>query len=311
MSFYNMEAIMELARQTEAAALLKDELVELPIDSLVDFPKEKHRFQPASPERLERLAASIRENGILSPLLVRKLPDEKYQIIAGHNRRTAAQSLGWSKVPCIIKKLPDEDSAILVLIADNLDNRERLLPSEKAFAYKMKLEALKRQGRRSDLTSGHVGPKLRTDEIVAGEVNDSSRQVKRYIRLTYLIPELLELVDREKIGLVVGEQLSYLSQRSQRTVYSVCYAADPPRYLKEAQAKALREVEEDPDRIIDEDLLEEMTEKKATLRLRTVKLPMQPLREYFPQGTPEQIVIQTIHTALAQYFSGKEQKDRE
>lgn len=300
MSFYNMEAIMELARQTEAAALLKDELVELPIDSLVDFPKEKHRFQPASPERLERLAASIRENGILSPLLVRKLPDEKYQIIAGHNRRTAAQSLGWSKVPCIIKKLPDEDSAILVLIADNLDNREKLLPSEKAFAYKMKLEALKHRG----ITCGQDGHKSR-DGISNAE---SGRTIQRYIRLTYLIPELLELVDREKIGLVVGEQLSYLSQRSQRTVYSVCYAADPPRYLKEAQAKALRAVEEDPDRIIDADLLEEMTEKKASLRLRTVKLPMQPLREYFPQGTPEQIVIQTIHTALAQYFSGKDQE---
>lgn len=304
MSFYNMEAIMELARQTEADALLKDELVELPIDSLVDFPKEKHRFKPASPERLERLAASIRENGILSPLLVRKLPDEKYQIIAGHNRRTAAQSLGWSKVPCIIKKLPDEDSAILVLIADNLDNREKLLPSEKAFAYKMKLEALKHQG----VASAQVGQKLLSVEIVADDAGESRNQIKRYIRLTYLIPELLELVDKEKIGLVVGEQLSYLSQRSQRTVYSVCYAADPPRYLKEAQAKALREVEEDPDRIIDADLLEEMTEKKASLRLRTVKLPMQPLREYFPQGTPEQIVIQTIHTALAQYFSDKGQE---
>ena len=308
MSFYNMDAIMALARQTEAAAPLKDELVELPIDCLEDFPEEKHRFKPASPERLERLAASIRENGILSPLLVRQLPEGKYQILAGHNRRTAAQSLGWSKVPCIIKRLPDEDSAILVLIADNLDNRERLLPSEKAFAYKTRLDAMKRQGKRVDLTSSQPGTKLRSDTELSEIVGESRNQVQRYIRLTHLIPQLLELVDNEKIGLCAGEQLSYLSQRSQWTVYSFCYAADPPRYLKEAQARALRVVEEDPDRIIDAELLEEMTAKKASLRLRTVKLPMQPLREYFPQGTPEQIVIQTIHTALAQYFSGKDQE---
>ncbi len=308
MSFYNMDAIMALARQTEEAALLKDELVELPIDCLEDFPQEKHRFKPASPERLERLAASIRENGILSPLLVRRIPEGKYQILAGHNRRTAAQSLGWSKVPCIIKKLPDEDSAILVLIADNLDNRERLLPSEKAFAYKTRLDAMKRQGKRVDLTSSQPGTKLRSDTELSEIVGESRNQVQRYIRLTHLIPQLLELVDNEKIGLCAGEQLSYLSQRSQWTVYSFCYAADPPRYLKEAQARALRVVEEDPDRIIDAELLEEMTAKKASLRLRTVKLPMQPLREYFPQGTPEQIVIQTIHTALAQYFSGKDQE---
>lgn len=308
MSFYNMDAIMALARQTEEAAPLKDELVELPIDCLEDFPQEKHRFKPASPQRLERLAASIRENGILSPLLVRQLPEGKYQIIAGHNRRTAAQSLGWSKVPCIIKKL-DEDSAILVLIADNLDNREKLLPSEKAFAYKTRLDAMKRQaGRPPKENVSPTGTHLRSDTELAEKVGESRNQVQRYIRLTHLIPQLLELVDNEKIGLRVGEQLSYLSQRSQWTVYSFCYAADPPRYLKEAQARALRVVEEDPDRIIDADLLEEMTEKKASLRLRTVKLPMQPLREYFPQGTPEQIVIQTIHTALAQYFSGKDQE---
>ena len=273
----------------------------LDIDQLHDFTRDKHRFKPASEQRLRELEESIRINGILNPLLVRKLSDGTWQIIGGHNRRTAARNIGYTTVPCIVKELPLDDDALLAVIADNLHNRD-LLPSERSWAYRDELEIRgRRQGQRTDLTSGQDVQKLKwsrdnLDDKVSG------RNVARYIRLTYLIPPLLELVDQGKIALGTGEQLSYLSKRSQEIVHNFCYGADPGHPLKESHAKKLREVEADPDQVIDEDLLRELTAKKQTIRLRTLKLDMSELREYFPAGTPEQVVKHTLLTALAIYF---------
>lgn len=315
---YNIEAIMrmntEAAEQERQAALQKEQesateqedrvrLIE--INQLVDFPAEKHRFKRATGQRLHNLEESIRMYGIINPLIVRILPDGQHQIIAGHNRRDAARNIGYQKVPYRVRHLPDDDDALGVLVSDNLQNRE-LLPSERGWAYRDLMEIRKRQGHRTDLTSSQSGTKLRSAETVGMENGDSKNKVYRYIRLTYLIPPLLELVDQGKIGLGTGEQLSHLKQHSQALVYSYCYAAEPTRPLEEAHAKALREVQADPDRIIDEELLEELLLPKKKVRFRTLKIEMSKLRNYFPTGTPEDVVIQTIHTALAEYFKGKE-----
>lgn len=280
-------------------------VVWLGIDALQDYNPERHRFKPASEHRIKELEESIRINGILNPLLVRKLPSGTWQILGGHNRRTAARNIGYTRVPCIVKELPLDDDAQLAVNADNMHNRE-LLPSERGWIYRDELEIRgRRQGQRTDLTSGQNVPKLNRSRDTLDE-NLSGRNVARYIRLTYLIPAMLDLVDQGKIGLGTGEQLSYLSKRSQEVIHTFCYGSEPSHPLKEPQAKVLREVEADPDRIIDEDLLFELTAKKQTTRLRTVKLDMAELRPYFPAGTSEQVVKYTIHTALAMYFDKKD-----
>ncbi|MBP3673465.1 MAG: ParB/RepB/Spo0J family partition protein [Oscillospiraceae bacterium] len=292
-------------QQREAVtASLGKQIVQIPIGELVDFPAEKHRFKPATGQRLTDLEESIRVYGIINPLIVRRLSDGRYQIIAGHNRRTAARNIGYQEVPCILRELMDEDDALGVLVSDNLQNRE-LLPSERGWAYRDLMDIRKRQGHRTDLTSSQSGTKLNTADIIGKPNGDNRNKVYRYIRLTYLIPQLLDLVDQGKIGIGTGEQLSHLKQRSQELIYCYCYAVEKPRPLKENHARQLREIEADPDQIIDEDLLEELLAPKKKVRFRTLKIEMTKLRDYFPTGTPEDVVIQTIHAALAVYFEGK------
>lgn len=277
-------------------------IIYLPPEVLKDFPAERHKFKPATGQRMKELEDSIRLNGILNPLLIRQLPEGSYQILGGHNRRTAAINVGLKKVPCFLKYAPDDDDAELAVIHDNMSHPDRP-PSEKGWGYRREMEIRRQQGKRTDLTCGQTGHKLR-DSISEKE---SGRQVQRYIRLTYLILPLLDLVDQGKIGIGIGVELSYLSKHSQQIVYDFCYAAEPVKRLKESQAKALRVAEADPDRIVDEDLLEELTAKKQSVRFRTLKLEMSQLRDYFPAGTPEDVVKKTIETALAIYFEKKEE----
>ena len=196
----------------------KEQLVQLPLTQLEDFPADRHPFRPGSDSRIQQLRQDIVLNGVLSPLLVRSLGQGHYQILAGHNRKRAAALANYTKVPCIIRDV-NEDEAVNIMLSDNLMQRDDLLPSEKAFAYKMKLEAMKRQGQRADLTSGQVGPKLRSDEQLALDSGESRKQVQRFIRLTELIPALLEKVDEQAIGLTIGCTLSYLTDAAQEVVY--------------------------------------------------------------------------------------------
>lgn len=316
---FDFEKLMKLSTKPAESktpppdSVTDQQIIQVPIEELVDFPPEMHRFRPATGQRLKELEDSIRINGLLNALLIRILPDGSKQILAGHNRRTAARNVGYKVVNCIVKDAPSNDEALLIVIHDNLHNRN-LLPSERGWAYRDTLEIKgRRQGQRTDyLTSSKSGGKLddvsksgrglETVEILGKEYGDSKNKVRRYIRLTWLIDPLLDLVDQGKIALGTGEQLSYLSKHSQQIVYDFCYASEPGHPLKENHAKALREAEADPDRIVDEDLLEELTAKKQSVRLRTVKLEMSKLRDYFPVGTPEEVVKQTIHTALSVYF---------
>ena len=300
----NAKREAENAAKAEKQPTLKnvEERMELPIASLEDFPEDLHKFKPASRERLEELKDSIRANGILSPIIVRPLEADRYQILAGHNRRTAAKELGYDTVPVIVKRYLTDSEAIRLKNDDNLMQRDGMLPSERGWAYRQNMEEIGRQqGRRSHLTSGHNVQKW-TRETIAENSDKCGRQIQRYIRLTYLIPELLELVDRKQLGLTVGEHLSYLTVDNQETVYLFCFTGEKPVKLTEAMARTLREIQEDPDRIIDADALEELTAKPGKTRFRSLKLDMQELRGYFPVGTPEGVVVQTIHSALAKYF---------
>ena len=210
----------EAAAQAPPVAIqpFTEQIAMLPLDVLEDYPAELHPFHPASAARLESLRESIVQNGILAPLLVRDLGDGRYQILAGHNRKRAAKLAGYSEVPCIIKDVDDID-ANNIMLADNLNHRPELLPSEKAMAYKMMLDNMrKRQGERTDLTSCQNGTKLaetRADQKLSKNSTDSARQIQRYIRLTYLIPQLLELVDAGKLKLVAGSDISFLPQNIQ------------------------------------------------------------------------------------------------
>ena len=205
---------------------------EIEIGRISPFPN--HPFKVLDDEKMDTLVDSIRENGILNPVIVRPDQSGNYEMISGHRRLHAAGIAGLKKVPAIVKEMSD-DEAIINMVDANIQ-REEILPSERAFSFKMKMEAMSRQGKRNDLTSGHNVPKLTTEEI--GEENGmSGRQVKRYIRLTELIPELLEFVDSKKIGLVMAVDLSYLDEQIQKWVYE--YFKDNG-FLKPVQVEALK-----------------------------------------------------------------------
>ena len=176
----------------------------LPIQKLRPF--EGHPFKVTDNEEMDQLVWSVLTQGLLTPLVVRPLPNGEYEVVSGHRRLHACKKAGIETVPALITDM-DRDAAAIALVDSNL-HREKILPSEKAFAYKMKMDAMKRQGQRTDLTSGQVGPKLRTDEIVAEEANDSARQIKRYIRLTNLTPGILDMVDEGRIALTPAVELS-------------------------------------------------------------------------------------------------------
>lgn len=282
-----------------------EQILLLPVEALEDHPSYARGipYRPASEARLAQLAESIRRNGILSPLLVRPLPEGRWQILAGHNRSRAAARAGLPALPCIVKDVP-EDEAMDILISDNLSQRlDGLLPSEKAHAYKMKLDVMRRQGQRTDLTCTPVGYKLVTERsvrILAADSPDSATQIQRYIRLTELTPGLLELVDSRRLGLRVAVALSYLCLASQRCVQDFL---DSGHKLTQAVADQLREIDADPAQEITPALLLELTQPARQRAPRVIKLQMKSIRRYFtPDATPEDIE-QTIARALDAYFN--------
>lgn len=270
------------------------QLRELPIAALTDFPH--HPFKAYTAEKMESLQESISRHGVIVRLLVRPLEDGVYQIVAGHNRRTAARAAGYVTVPCEVRTLTD-DEAQVQMIETNLQQREKLLPSEKAWAYRLYLEAENRQGLRTDLTPGQNGQKSR--DTLAAASDDSSRQIQRFVRLTYLLPSLLECVDVGRLGLMAGETLSYLTEENQSTVYHFFFV-DHPMYFSEAMANTLREA---GGQSITEAFLQAMiTAPPGMKALRRISLPVKPLRKFFvPEATPEYIA-ETIEKALVAYF---------
>ena len=242
-------------------------------------PFENNPYQVRDDDEMNALIESIQTQGVLSPLIVRPIENtEEYEVISGHRRLHAAQKAGITEVPALIYAL-DRDSAAIAVVDSNL-HREHILPSEKAFAYRMKLEAMSRQGHRSDLTSDQLGRKLETAEIIAQQSDDSKSQVRRYIRLTYLIPEFLEKMDQGEIALSVGVELSFLDEQSQREVLEQCEMNDcTPSY-----SQAWRMHKADREGTLTTAVIQTiMSEEKANQKVR-LKIPMERIRKYFPQS---------------------------
>ena len=251
--------------------------VAIPVEKLRPF--AGHPFKVKDDDEMNALIESIQTQGILSPLIVRPIENtDEYEVVSGHRRLHAAQKAGITEVPALIYAL-DRDSAAVAVVDSNL-HREHILPSEKAFAYRMKLEAMSRQGHRSDLTSDQLGRKLETAEIIAQQSDDSKSQVRRYIRLTYLIPEFLEKMDNNKIALSVGVELSFLDEQSQREVLEQCAINDcTPSY-----SQAWRMHKADREGTLTTAVIQAiMSEEKANQR-ETMKVPISRLREVLPQG---------------------------
>ena len=251
--------------------------VAIPVEKLHPF--TGHPFKVKDDEEMNTLIESIQTQGILSPLIVRPIENtDEYEVVSGHRRLHAARKAGITEVPALIYAL-DRDTAAIAVVDSNL-HREHILPSEKAFAYRMKLEAMSRQGHRSDLTSDQLGRKLETAEIIAQQSDDSKSQVRRYIRLTYLIPEFLEKMDKGEIALSVGVELSYLDESIQREVLEQCAINDcTPSY-----SQAWRMHKADREGTLTTAVIQTiMSEEKANQKTR-LKIPMERIRKYFPQS---------------------------
>lgn len=252
------------------------------IDKLHAF--EKHPYKVQDNEEMEALAESIKEHGIVSPVIVRPLENttDEYEIISGHRRVMASRKAGITEIPALIVSL-DRDAAAIVLVDSNL-HREHILPSEKAFAYKMKAEALEHQGWRSDLTSCQVGTKLRTDEQIAADANDSARQIQRYIRLTNLIPEILKYVDDGRISFTPAVELSYLNEQEQHDLLEQIEQSDCTPSL--SQACRFKKISQG-EGLTPEVIAEIMEEEKANQR-EMFKVPMERIRQYIPNANAKQ-----------------------
>lgn len=282
----------------------KEKVVMIPISSIDDFPD--HPFQVRDDEEMELLANSISSNGVLNPVILRA-NGERFEIIAGHRRKYACAKIGVAEVPAIVREMTREE-AIVEMVDSNL-HREHILPSEKAKAYKMKMDAMKSQGKRNDLTSTPLVSKLRTDEIIGEESGESREQVRRYIRLNELVPELLKMVDEGRIALRPAVELSYLTEDEQMDLLETIESEDcTPSH---AQTIRMRKLSND-DKLSMDAIFAIMTEEKGNQKEK-VKIPMENLERFFPRGTPPKRVEETIIKALTFYQKhlNKKREDRD
>lgn len=272
----------------------------LKIENLKEF--EGHPYKVTDNEEMQALALSIKENGILSPVVVRPIEDtEDYEIISGHRRIFAAKKAGLTEVPALIYAISHEE-AIIALVDSNL-HREHILPSEKAFAYKMKMDALSHQGKRTDLTSDQVGLKLSAEQV---SNEDSATQVKRFIRLTNLIKPLLDMVDEGKIAFTPAVELSFLNDTEQADLVEVIELCEATPNL--SQAQRLKKISQG-DGLIPEDIAEILNEQKANQKER-IKIPTEKLRKYFPKRYTAADMEKEIFAMLEKRYREKQQDAR-
>lgn len=289
----------ELFMSTEERLDAKKPKVEaIPLADLMPF--RNHPFKVKEDEEMAQLMRSIADAGVLSPALARPLPDGGYELISGHRRLAACKALGMDAMPVIVRDLTDEE-AVITMVDSNLQ-REHILPSEKAFAYKMKMEALRHQGRTSD----QLGPKLTVEEIAKG---DSASQVKRYIRLTNLIPEILQMVDDGRIALTPAVELSYLQPSEQETLFSIMDCDEVTPSL--SQAQRLRRMSEEQ-RFTDSAVMQLMSEVKGN-QVEYVKVPVDKLRSFFRPDTSVKQMTETLVKAMDFYNKhlARQRKDRD
>lgn len=296
--------------QAERDEARRETVRDVLLEEISDFPN--HPFKVRMDQAMEEMTDSVRQYGVLVPALVRPKPEGGYEMVAGHRRRKASELAGKETISCIVRELTD-DEATIVMVDSNLQ-REQLLPSEKAFAYKMKLDAMKRQGKRTDLTSDPLGPKLagcRSNEILASQSPDGLTQIKRYIRLTNLIPGILDLVDnsvlKEKnilqMAMRPAVELSYLSETEQQSLLETMESEDcTPSH---EQAIKMRRFSEEGK--LNPDVILSIMQEEKPNQVEQFKMPRARISKYFAPGTPAQKIEDTIIKALELYR--KRQKD--
>lgn len=291
--------------ESRAEAQLEKVVTLNPAD-ISDFPN--HPFNVKQDEAMAEMVDSVKQYGVLVPALVRPKADGGYEMVAGHRRKCAATLAGITEMPCIVRNLTD-DEATIIMVDSNLQ-RETILPSEKAFAYKMKLEAMKRQGERTDLTSSPLDKKLKgltSAQQVSQKSGDSQPQIYRYIRLTELIPPVLDMVDSGKIAFRPAVELSYLSKEQQQSLHDTMECEDCTPSL--AQAVKMKEFSRDG-KLTEEVIFSIMQEEKSNQR-EQFKMPKERISKYFAPGTPAQKIEDTIIKALELYRRRERQRDME
>ena len=289
---------MDTQKTTEIAVACdakREKVRVIPIQFFDDFPK--HPFYIRMDAEMDALIESIREFGILTPLLARKKDGERYEIIAGHRRKFAAKKLGITELPVILRDMT-RDEAIIAMVDSNI-HRERILPSERAYAYKMKMEARKRQGVRTDLTFTPVVSKLNSYEELAHENGESREQIRRYIRLTYLIKELLDMVDDGRIAFRPAVELSYLTAVEQNDLVETIGSEDATPSL--SQAIEMKKLSQKGSLTLDR-IFDIMTQQKPN-QVEKIKIPSTKFEKYFSRGTPQAKIEAVIFKALDEYYA--------
>ena len=302
---FNLPSVDDLfSTEEERAEARLEKVVNLSFSEISDFPN--HPFKVRMDEAMREMTESVKQYGVLVPALVRPKRSGGYEMVAGHRRKKAADLAGLAEIPCIVRQLTD-DEATIIMVDSNLQ-REQILPSEKAFAYKMKLDAMKRQGQRTDLTFGPPGQKSSRDEL-ADSSPDSSRQIQRYIRLTHLIPEILELVDNSvlkdpemlQIALRPAVELSYLRKEEQADLFAIMDEMDcTPSHAQAIKMRRMSEAKTGDERLSMDAMAVIMEEEKGNQK-EQFKIPKEKISRFFAPGTPTQKIEDTIVKALELY----------
>lgn len=300
----SLDSLFTTQEQRDAAK--RDVVLDLPLDQIGDFPN--HPFKVRQDDAMMEMMESVQLHGVLVPGLVRQLADGSYQMVSGHRRKLASRLAGLDTLPCIVRDLTD-DEAIIVMVDSNLQ-REKVLPSEKAFAYKMKLEAMRRQaGRPSKGNSAPVGQNFggkTSRDLLAAESPDSHSQIQRYIRLTYLLPEILAMVDDSKIAFRPAVELSYLAEKEQRILYDAMGHADcTPSLAQAIKMKSFSREDKLSEAVIRSIMAEEKPNQKEQFRI-----PKERISKYFKPGTPARTMEDTIIKALDYYRKRQREIER-
>ncbi len=277
----------------------KPDIMEVPLSEIDSFPA--HPFKVVNDEAMQELVQSVKDNGLIMPAIVREKDDGRFELISGHRRKMACELAGLEKMAVTVKEL-DKDAATITMVDSNMQ-RESILPSERAFAYKMKLEAMGRQGQRTDLTSCQLGTKLRSDTEMAEASDDSARQIQRYIRLTYLVPSMLELVDQKRIAFSPAVELSYLTNTEQLAVLSAFESEEATPSLSQAQRMKLLSKQE---RLTGDEIFKILLEDKPNQKEK-VSFKTENLRSFFPKDYTAKQMEDAILKVLQDW---KRTKDR-
>lgn len=300
----SLDSLFTTQEQRDAAK--RDVVLDLTLDQIGDFPN--HPFKVRQDEAMMEMMESVQLHGVLVPGLVRQLADGSYQMVSGHRRKLASRLAGLDTLPCIVRDLTD-DEAIIVMVDSNLQ-REKVLPSEKAFAYKMKLEAMRRQAGRpskeNGVPVGHHFQQGKSRELLAANSPDSNTQIQRYIRLTYLLPEILAMVDDSKIAFRPAVELSYLAEKEQRILYDAMGHADcTPSLAQAIKMKSFSREGKLSEAVIRSIMAEEKPNQKEQFRI-----PKERISKYFKPGTPARTMEDTIIKALDYYRKRQREIER-